>query len=141
MMVAKLCVVGTDNLYTADLSHLNGANTGNLVLETSNGDSWLPLIIITMIVTIFAVVLLIYTTFGKKIINTGMSTFAAQYVGYHVKFNQILAMSISGAVAGILGMMVYLGNGTTMPIQIAAKSIPQQGFTGISVGLIAMSNP
>jgi ABC-type uncharacterized transport system permease subunit len=99
------------------------------------------LIILAIIVVVFAVILLMYTTFGKKIINTGMSTFAAKYAGYSVKLNQILAMSISGATAGILGMMVYLGNGTTMPVQVAAKSIPQQGFTGISVGLIAMSNP
>jgi simple sugar transport system permease protein len=96
---------------------------------------------LAIIVTIFAVVLLTYTTFGKKIINTGMSVFGAQYVGYSVKLNQVLAMSISGMIAGILGMMVYLGNATTMPIQVAAKSIPQQGFSGISVGLIAMSNP
>jgi simple sugar transport system permease protein len=96
---------------------------------------------LAIVVTCFAIVLLTFTTLGKKIINTGMSSSAAKYAGYSVKFNQILAMSISGAIAGILGVMVYLGNNVIMPIQVAAKSIPQQGFVGISVGLIAMSNP
>jgi simple sugar transport system permease protein len=92
-------------------------------------------------VTLFAAVLLMYTTFGKKIIMTGMSLSAAKYAGYSVKLNQILAMTISGIIAGIMGVMVYLGQNTTMPVQVAAKTIPQQGFVGISVGLIAMSNP
>jgi simple sugar transport system permease protein len=100
----------------------------------------LPLIILAIIVIIFAIILLSFTTLGKKIINTGMSPTAAKYAGYSVKLNQILAMLISGVIAGILGVMVYLGKNTQMSIQVAAKTIPQEGFVGISVGLIAMSN-
>jgi simple sugar transport system permease protein len=90
---------------------------------------------------IFAIVILGFTTFGKKIVNTGMSVTAAKYAGYNTKANQIYAMLISGAMAGVLGVMVYLGSATNMPINVAAKTLPQEGYTGISVGLIAMSNP
>jgi simple sugar transport system permease protein len=69
-----------------------------------------------------------------------MSQTAAKYAGYSTKFNQVTAMLISGAIAGILGAMVYLGKADNMPVTVAAKTIPQEGFTGISVGLIAMSN-
>jgi simple sugar transport system permease protein len=87
------------------------------------------------------IVFLGYTTFGKKIINTGLSNTGAQYAGYNVKFNQILAMVISGGLAGILGIMVYCGRNNGLPCSILSRAIPQDGFNGISVGLIAMSNP
>jgi simple sugar transport system permease protein len=91
--------------------------------------------------TAATILTLSYTTFGKKIINTGMSLTASQYAGYSVKLNQILAMLVSGGLAGVLGMMVYLGRTNSIPMNILAKSIPSEGFSGISVGLIAMSNP
>jgi simple sugar transport system permease protein len=71
-----------------------------------------------------------------------MSTTASQYAGFNVKLNQILAMVVSGAVAGILGAMVYCGRDLgAIAITPISKTIPQEGFNGISVGLIAMNNP
>jgi simple sugar transport system permease protein len=91
--------------------------------------------------TFITIVFLGYTTFGKKVINTGLSTTGSHYAGYNVKFNQILAMVLSGAFAGILGIMVYCGRANGMPCNILSRSIPQDGFNGMSVGLIAMANP
>jgi simple sugar transport system permease protein len=99
------------------------------------------LIIIFIILSALVILTLSYTTFGKKIINTGMSITASQYAGYSVKRNQIVAMLVSGGLAGVLGMMVYLGRTNSIPMNILSKSIPGEGFSGISVGLIAMSNP
>jgi simple sugar transport system permease protein len=140
-MLADSCKIGSDGLQTLPLTTLSPSH--NLVLQIfMNGTyvSWLPLLIIAIIVVAFAIVLLGYTAFGKKIINTGMSLTAARYAGYSTRLNQVFAMLISGAIAGILGAMVYLGKADNMGVTVAAKTIPQEGFTGISVGLIAMSN-
>ncbi|MDR0740011.1 MAG: ABC transporter permease [Mycoplasmataceae bacterium] len=141
LMLADSCKIGSDGLQTLPLTTLSPSH--NLVLQIfMNGTyvSWLPLLIIAIIVVAFAIVLLGYTAFGKKIINTGMSLTAARYAGYSTRLNQVFAMLISGAIAGILGAMVYLGKADNMGVTVAAKTIPQEGFTGISVGLIAMSN-
>lgn len=50
-------------------------------------------------------------------------------------------MLISGCLAGLLGALLYMGKQTTILTSISAKAIPQEGFNGISVGLIAMCNP
>jgi simple sugar transport system permease protein len=102
---------------------------------------WIPLLIIMITCITVVIVFLGYTTFGKKIINTGLSTTGAQYAGYNVKTNQILAMAISGALAGILGIMAYCGRDSGAPCSILSRALPQEGFNGMSVGLIAMSNP
>jgi simple sugar transport system permease protein len=90
---------------------------------------------------LLTIIFLGYTVVGKKIINTGLSTTGAQYAGYNVKVNQVSAMILSGAFAGILGVMAYCGRDTGIPCSILSRSLPQEGFNGISVGLIAMSNP
>ncbi|GHU33047.1 hypothetical protein FACS1894166_07640 [Bacilli bacterium] len=101
----------------------------------------MPLIIIFVLISAGIIVVLKYTTFGKKTVSVGMSLTSSQYMGYNVKLNQISAMLVSGAIAGVLGMMVYLGRTNSMPMNILAKSLPQDGFNGIAVGLVAMSNP
>jgi len=79
--------------------------------------------------------------YGKKIINTGLSSSAAKYAGYSVKKNQVSAMTISGLIAGLAGIMMYCGFQAVMPITVTARAIPNDGFTGISVGLISMCSP
>jgi simple sugar transport system permease protein len=139
--LAKYCLPNSSGLYTLSLDMLQVGGDPNLVFKMPNMTSWLPLLILMVGVVTFAIVMLGFTTFGKKIINTGMSITAAKYDGYNTKINQINAMLLSGAVAGVLGVMVYLSNSANMPISVAAKTLPQEGYTGISIGLIAMSNP
>lgn len=103
--------------------------------------SWLPLVIISVILVAFVAVTLNYTVFGKKQRVTGLSRTGALAAGYNVKLNMILAMAISGAIAGVLGAMQYCGYSPQMPVTAASKAIPQEGFNGISVGLIAMCSP
>ena len=103
--------------------------------------SWLPLIIIMVLLVSFSAIVLSFTVFGKKMSSVGKSGTASLYAGINVKQKQIITMVISGLFAGLLGAMVYCGYEVSMPVTVSAKTIPQYGFNGISVGLIAMTNP
>lgn len=111
------------------------------VLFRINGNAFGPLLILSAILIIFVAVILNYTVFGKKQKVVGLSRTGALASGYNVKLNMILSMFISGAIAGVLGAMVYCGFNPQMPITATAKAIPQEGFNGISVGLIGMCSP
>ncbi|MDE6476774.1 MAG: hypothetical protein K2L48_01035 [Mycoplasmoidaceae bacterium] len=133
-MVKSLCNIDPSGTYTESL-------TDNVLLQI-NGQSAVPLIILSIFAVIFCFVIFKYLVFGKKITDVGLSLEGSRYAGYSVKKNQILSMLISGLIAGLLGAMVYLGKSNgNVPTEITAKAIPIEGFNGISVGLIAMNNP
>lgn len=106
-----------------------------------NGQPFIAILILTFICIVCVSLFLKFTVAGKKQVATGLSKTASIANGYNVKLNVISAMAISGILAGVLGCMVYCGYSTQMPITAVAKSIPQEGFNGIAVGLIAMNNP
>ncbi|XQP55240.1 MAG: ABC transporter permease [Mycoplasmoidaceae bacterium] len=124
-----------------DTSQLNTLAPDDSLLLRMDGQSWIPLLILAGITIIFVAVILNLTVFGKKQKVVGLSNTGALAAGYNVKANQIASMAISGAIAGILGVMLYCGYSPNMPVTAAAKVIPQEGFNGISVGLISMCNP
>ena len=116
----------------------------SLMITNANGilnGSWLPLTIITILVVPISIIILSLSTFGKKISVTGLSLSASTYAGINVKSKQLIAMLISGMIAGLLGAMIYCGQTNQMFVTTAAKAIPTKGFDGISVGLISMNNP
>ena len=91
----------------------------------------------------FILVLLIYfllwkTTTGYELRVVGSSPEAAEYGGINVKRNIILAMVISGAIAGI-GGATHIAGIQHRAIQLFG--FPNFGFTGIAVALLAKSNP
>ena len=95
-----------------------------------------------MLVAIPATVLIInYSTFGKKISTTGLSTSASTYAGINIQKKRMIAMMISGLLAGLLGAMIYCGQTNQVFVTISAKTIPTEGFNGISVALLGVSNP
>lgn len=112
----------------------------NLLIRDASNNAW-PTIIIFAICVILVFIVLRYSTIGRRIISTGLGNSNAKYAGYSVASNRILAMTISGAIAGALGAIVYFGGTNALPASYAAKTIPAEGFNGISVGLIAMCNP
>ncbi|MDR2568260.1 MAG: ABC transporter permease [Mycoplasmataceae bacterium] len=141
--LSQFCVISEDQAFTKSLLHLqsDAFSSYNLVLQTSSGESWIPLLIIAILVIIGAVVLIYFTVFGKKIIITGKSFETSRFSGFNINTNTIITLSISGALAGLAGVMLYLGNTTSMSIQTASKALPTHGFVGISIGLISFSNP
>lgn len=132
-------VINSTGLYTEELPGDVSLNITNWT-STLNG-AWLPLTIIIAIVIPVSIIILNYSTFGRKISATGLSLTASTYAGINVKSKRIIAMLISGTLAGLLGAMIYCGNINQIFVTTTAKSIPIEGFNGISVGLISMNNP
>lgn len=103
--------------------------------------SFIPIVIIAIVCLIFAFIYLKYTIIGKKQCIIGLNKDGALAAGYNTKFNIITSMIVSGCIAGILGNMVFCSLAQEMPISVIGKMIPQEGFNGISIGLISMNNP
>ncbi len=81
--------------------------------------------------------LLWHTRFGYELRATGSSARAAAYAGIHPKRQVILAMGVSGALAGMVGMNEIAGvNGRLM-----LEYVSGAGFTGIAVSLMGRSHP
>jgi len=90
-----------------------------------------------------AVAVLIYyilwkTTFGYEVRATGQNPDAAQFGGINVARNMVLAMFISGALAGLAGTTQALG------LEYRAYQpfgFVGYGFTGIAVALVGKGHP
>ena len=97
-------------------------------------------IFIAFIVAVMLWVILNKTTFGYELKACGLSKTAAKYAGINEKRTIILSMAIAGALAGLGGALYYLsGNPQWNPQDSTA--LPAMGFNGISVALLASSNP
>ena len=91
-------------------------------------------------VAILIWVVLNKTTFGYELKAVGLNKSAARYAGINEKKNIILSMAIAGALAGFGAGLFYLSNvGQWNPLN--STSLPAMGFNGISVALLASSNP
>lgn len=103
---------------------------------------WLPALIIFVILTAVILFITKFTVFGHKVQSVGFSKTASKYVGYNVNLIHIMTITISGAIAGIMGYILYTsGNTPSIPISQSVNALPEQGMNGIAIGLIAMNNP
>jgi simple sugar transport system permease protein len=79
------------------------------------------------------------TTFGYELKACGHNRFAAKYAGINETRSIVLSMAIAGMLAGVGGALFYL-SGAGVYIEVV-DVLAAQGFTGISVSLLGMSNP
>ena len=140
-------VAATNGGYMADTGLTTSLLPANVSLNIFQGNGsaingyWLPLLVIMLVAIPVSVLIINYSTFGKKVSTTGLSTSASTYAGINIQKKRMIAMIISGLLAGLLGAMIYCGQTNQVFVTISAKTIPSEGFNGISVGLIAMTNP
>ena len=80
------------------------------------------------------------TTFGYELKACGHNKDAARYAGINEKRNIILSMVIAGALAGFGAGLHYLSGVAEWNPQ-DSTALPGIGFDGISVALLASSNP
>lgn len=78
------------------------------------------------------------TTAGFEMRAVGLNPFASEYAGMSAKKNIVLAMMISGALAGLGGVVEGLGTFENLYILDAAPAI---GFDGMAVSLLGGGNP
>jgi len=96
-------------------------------------------IIIAILVAGLVYVLLDKTTFGYELKACGFNKDAAMYAGISQNKNIILSMTICGAIAGVGGALNYM-NGTGLSMT-AMPVLAMEGFTGISVAFLGLTNP
>jgi simple sugar transport system permease protein len=95
-------------------------------------------IVVALIVVIILYVILSKTTFGYELKAVGFNRDASKYAGMNAKRNIVYSMMISGAVAGIAGAMMFLVIGKHLKPE---NILLQEGFTGIAISLLGLSNP
>ena len=90
------------------------------------------------LVTVFVIWWLLgKTTLGFEIRTVGSNPDAAQYAGMSITRNFVLAMAISGGLAGLAGVVQVLG----FRYSLTAQFVAGYGFDSIAVALLARSNP
>ncbi len=93
--------------------------------------------IIAIVVAFFIWWLLNKTTIGFEIRTVGANPDAAQYAGISITRNFILAMALSGGLAGLAGGATVLG----LEHNLKASFSAGYGFDSIAIALLAQSNP
>ena len=97
-------------------------------------------IFIAIAVAVVIWVILNKTTFGYELKACGHNKDAAKYAGINDKRNIVLSMAIAGALAG-LGAGLFFLSGSKEWEPLVSTALPAVGFNGISVALLASSNP
>ena len=77
------------------------------------------------------------TVLGYELKAVGYNKFGAEYAGMPVNRNIVVSMMIAGALAGLAGVVQYMGNSQVMQIGV----MPSQGFDGIAVALLGNNTP
>jgi len=95
------------------------------------------LIAIACVVIVYIV--LNKTTFGFELKACGYNKNAGKYAGINEKKCIILSMVIAGVLSGLAGGLAHLAN-TGKYISVV-DVLPQDGFDGIAVALLGLSNP
>ncbi|MEX1376635.1 MAG: ABC transporter permease [Eubacteriales bacterium] len=95
--------------------------------------------LIAILFVIIIYIILNKTVFGYELIACGHNPDASRYAGIKARRNIVLAMVIAGALAGAAGALIYLA-GAGKHIRVI-DVLAAEGFLGIPVALLGMSNP
>ncbi len=106
-------------------------------LPQAFGSKYLLSIIVAALVTLFMYVYLNFSKQGYEISVVGESENTAKYVGIKVEKVIIRTMLLSGAVCGLVGLLLVGGINHTVTTTIAGG----QGFTGVLVSWMSKFNP
>ncbi|NLX83255.1 MAG: ABC transporter permease [Clostridiales bacterium] len=97
-------------------------------------------ILIAIGLAVLMYIILNKTTFGFELKACGYNRHASRYAGISENRAIITSMAIAGALAGTAGTLMYLAPASGMHIHVE-EVLAAQGFTGIAVALLGMSNP
>ena len=121
--------------------------SGNIGIINQNSNAgWLPLIfgnkyllpiILAVLVTAFTYIYIKYTKHGYEVRVVGESPMTSIYVGINVKKVIIRTMLLSGALCGLVGLILVGGINHTLTPSIADG----RGFTAVLVSWMAQFNP
>ena len=119
----------------------NGVTTPKLGLDTIFPGSNIDIgIFIAVAIAIGIFILMTKTTLGYELKACGHNKNAAKYAGMNEKRNIMLSMAIAGGLAAIGASLYYLNGGAELAWNTYGK-LPDTGFNGIPVALLASNNP
>ena len=119
----------------------NGVATPKLGLDKLFPGSNIDIgIFIAIIIAIGIFVLMNKTTLGYELKACGHNKNAAKYAGMNEKRNTRLSMMIAGGLAAFGASLYYLNGGAELAWNTYSK-LPDNGFNGIPVALLASNNP
>ncbi|MDD9955003.1 MAG: hypothetical protein OXP68_02170 [Anaerolineaceae bacterium] len=94
-------------------------------------------LVIMVFAVLFADWFLFRTTPGFELRTVGANPDAARYAGMNVRLNIVLAMALSGMLAGIAGTIQVTG----VQFNLQPEFFAGLGFQGIAVALLARTDP
>lgn len=101
------------------------------------GSKYLLSILVAAVITVFMYIYLNYSKQGYEISVVGESVNTAKYVGIKVEKVIIRTMLLSGAICGLVGLLLVGGINHTITTTIAGG----QGFTAVLVSWMSKFNP
>lgn len=118
----------------------SSANLPKWIFEMINPETKMTVAIIIVLLAVASIyIILNKTTFGFEIKACGKNKDASKYAGINANRNIVMAMVISGALAGIGGALMYLsGTGKYWHV---VDMLAMEGFTGIAVALLGANSP
>ncbi|MCL2663715.1 MAG: ABC transporter permease [Oscillospiraceae bacterium] len=96
-------------------------------------------IVIAILIAVLVYIILDKTKFGYELKACGFNKDAAKYAGINQNTNIVRSMMICGAIAGVGGALNFM-NGTGLSMN-AMPVLAAEGFTGISVAFLGLTNP
>ncbi|MBE6625915.1 MAG: ABC transporter permease [Ruminococcaceae bacterium] len=119
----------------------NGVSTPRLGLDKLFPGSNIDIgIFIAIVIAAGIFVLMNKTTLGYELKACGYNRNAAKYAGMNEKRNIMLSMAIAGGLAAIGASLYYLNGGAELAWNTYGR-LPDTGFNGIPVALLASNNP
>ena len=126
----------------ADATPMIGENASMSIQALTEMTSYSKIhggIILALIMVIIVHIFMERTTLGFELKSVGLNKFASNYAGMNAKRNIILSMVLSGAMAGLGGVMMGLGEFKN--IFLTNGVAPNIGFDGMAVALLGGLNP
>jgi simple sugar transport system permease protein len=131
----KLAHLYGENLTTTPIDH--SGQVGSFSLFPHSTVKVYGLVFLAVAVGVGFQLVVSRTRFGFDLRATGRSASAAQASGVNVKRMVVVAMLLSGAVAGLVNMPVLLGEAHNYSLNTPSGI----GFTGIAIALLGRNNP
>ena len=129
----------TDRLDATPFVGENASLRVQWLTDLTKGSTLHTGLFMALVVVVIVHILMTRTTLGFELKAVGLNKHAARYAGMNAKQNIIMAMVISGALAGLGGVMNGLGEFRN--IFLMNGSAPAIGFDGMAVALLGATNP
>ena len=106
-------------------------------LPVIGNNDYLLVLLLAVAILAFVYVYLRFSKHGYELEVVGDSENTAKYIGINVRWTIIRTMALSGALCGVIGMLLA----GAMDFTITADSAQNMGFTAIMVAWLAKFDP